>query len=393
MKYVKLFEEYLNEPKRSIIDYGNSKNKIAVGLKTNLLKDMMVRYVYREAGDSIHFFNNKDKHFATLFDKGTRYQMLRHDGSVNDYGWLKENSSESGLKKVYLATRRDSGQRWWSYKGFAGDKFFIQVTENNIDKIEINPEYPILNYHSSIVEQLLKEGRIKEENIYNHPKWIPLSGSKKEFHKLVGEDENVPTTVYSKNEALKKLKFPIIAKPANGHSGIGIQVIKNPELMEDVDEKIFDTFSEYVDKMEEMRFFMFNGEPIFWMERTPVNDKAKSGDGDAKEEMHFNYKKRNIENIPIEYKKVLEKYCSIFEKFPYICFDMMKDKKGKVFVIESNSQPGVPFDSTVQIYKKIYEDFYGIKLDEDTNEKLNDYANQMIEKTLEKDNGRFSIEK
>lgn len=307
--------------------------------------------------------------------------------------FLYESLNESSLKKIYLATRRDSGQRWWSYKGFAGNKFFIQVTENNIDTLNINPDYPILNYHSSITDQLLKEGKIKEKNIYNHPKWIHLSGSKKEFHKLVGDDENVPLTVYSKNEALKKLTFPIIAKPANGHSGIGIKIIKKPELMEDIDEKVFDTFSEYVDKDEEMRFFTFKGEPIFWMERTPANDKAKNGNGEANEEMQFNYARRNIENIPIEYKKVLEKYCNIFEKFQYICFDIMKDKKGKVFVIESNSQPGVPFDSTVQIYKKIYEDFYNKPIDEYSSKKLDEYSNIMIEKTLERDKSRFSLKK
>jgi glutathione synthase/RimK-type ligase-like ATP-grasp enzyme len=304
---------------------------------------------------------------------------------------LNENAQDSCLKKIYLATRRDSGQRWWSYKGFAGNKFFIQVTENNIDTLDINPNYPILNYHSSIVNELLEKGKIKNENVYNHPKWIHLSGSKEEFHKLVGEDENVPKTVYSKNEALEKLTFPIIAKPANGHSGIGIQVIKKPELMEDIDEDVFDTFSEYVDKVEEMRFFTFKGEPIFWMERTPVNSKAKTGDGDANEQMHFKYARRNIQNIPEEYQKVLEKYCKIFEKFPYICFDMMKDKSGKVFVIESNSQPGVPFDSTVQIYKKIYEDFYRTSIDEKSNKKLDEFASHMIERTLLRDKERFSI--
>ena len=305
---------------------------------------------------------------------------------------FEEFANDSALKKVYLAVRRDSGQRWWSYKGFAGDKFFIQVTENNIDKIDINPNYPILNYHSSIIDQLLKERRIKEENVYNQPKHISKSGSKEEFHKLVGEDENIPKTVYSKNDALEKLNFPIIAKPSKGHSGIGIQIIDKPDLMEDVDEKIFDTFSEYVDKAEEHRFFNFKGEPIFWMERTPLNEKAKSGKGDAKEEMEFGYAKRNVKDIPKDYKKVLEKFCKIYEDLPYMCFDMMKSKDGKVYVIESNAQPGVPFDSTVEAYKKIYEDFYGKPLDKDSLIKLDEYAKTMVEKTLKKGGGkRFSI--
>lgn len=305
------------------------------------------------------------------------------------YEEFKEN--ESCLKKVYLAVRRDSGQRWWSYKGFAGSKFFIQITENNIDKIDINPDYPILNYHSSIVKQLIKEKRIKEENIYNHPKNIHLSGSKEEFHKLVGEDENVPKTVYSKNEALKELTFPIIAKPANGHSGIGIQIIEKPELMEDLDENVFDTFSEYVDKVEEMRFFNFKGKPIFWMERTPVNSKAKTGKGSADEKMEFQYTKRNVKKIPEEYRKVLEKFCKIYEKLPYMCFDMMKDKKGKVFVIESNAQPGVPFDSTVEVYKNVYEDFYKKDIDESGLKKLKEFSDIMVQKTLDRDKKRFSI--
>ena len=45
--------------------------------------------------------------------------------------------------------------------------------------------------------------------------------------------------------------------------------------MEDIDEKIFDTFSEYIDKDEEHRFINFRGKPIFWMERTPLNEKQK----------------------------------------------------------------------------------------------------------------------
>ena len=84
---------------------------------------------------------------------------------------LGDNTSPA-LKKVYLATKRSSGQKWLSYKGFAGNKYFTQITENNIDKIDINPDYPVLNYQSSLIEKLLKEGRIKEENVYNKPKDI-----------------------------------------------------------------------------------------------------------------------------------------------------------------------------------------------------------------------------
>jgi len=300
------------------------------------------------------------------------------------------SAETSALKKVYLVTKRSSGQKWLSYKGFAGDKFFTQITENNIDKIDINPDYPVLNYQSDLVNQLIKEGKIKEENVYNKPKHITLSGSKKEFHKLVEGDDAIPKTVFSKNEALTNLKFPIIAKPAVGHSGLGIQIFDKPELLEDADEKIFDTYSEFVDKAEEHRFMNFGGKPIFWMARTPDNDKAKTGKGGANEKMTFEYQRREVKDIPKDYATVLKRFCKIYEKFPFICFDMMKSKDGKVYVIESNAQPGVPFDSTVEMYKGIYEDFYKKPIDSKSMKQLDSYAQELIKKTLDKEKGRFS---
>jgi len=311
--------------------------------------------------------------------------------NFNDF--ITEGFSDQypSLKKVYLCTKRSSGQRWWSYKGFAGSKFFIQVTENNIDKIDINPDYPVLNYQSEITGQLLSEGRIKSENIYNHPDVIKLSGSKSEFHKLVGHSQYVPKTVLTKEKALG-LNFPVIAKPASRHSGLGIQVFKTREELEHADESGFDTYSEFVDKAEEHRFFCFRGTPFFWMQRLPSNDKAKSGEGDSEEQMEFKYVLRNHESIPAEYTKVLKKFCATFDKFPFICFDIMKDKNGSVFVIESNAQPGVPFDSTTRMYELIYGDFYGEPLDDQSKKRLTEYSAAMIEKTQEKDPDRFSID-
>jgi hypothetical protein len=85
----KVLESFLNENNKKIIDYSDSKNKIIVGLKTNLLSDMLDRYESQEDGNNIHFFDDSGKHFGTLFDKGTSYQMLLHDGSLDDKGWRK----------------------------------------------------------------------------------------------------------------------------------------------------------------------------------------------------------------------------------------------------------------------------------------------------------------
>lgn len=401
LKYLKLFEQFITEKKpKGAPDFHHSDAPDAEGRFKDLsIKDLAawliktrkkdVKKISGSLTQQIVFNRKSDPKYAEKMEK-TRKEVYKQLGRED---LLKESvDNESGLGKVYLALREDSGQRWWTYKGFAGDKFFTQVHENNMNDIDINPDYPVLIYHSDTVNKLIKAGKIKKENVYNHPDHISKSGSKEEFHKLVGEDENIPKTVYSKNDALENLTFPIIAKPARGHSGEGIQIIEKPDLMEDVDEKIFDTFSEYIDKAEEHRFINFKGKPIFWMERTPLNEKAKSGKGSAKEAMEFGYAKRDIKDLPKDYKKVLEKFCKIYEDLPYMCFDVMKGKNGKVYIIESNAQPGVPFDSTVEAYKHIYEDFYKKPLDEESLTKLNEYAKTMIEKTLKKDGGkRFSI--
>ena len=403
LKYLKLFEQFLHLTEKKPAgapEFHHSDAPDAEGRFKDLsIKDLAawliktrkkdVKKISGSLTQQIVFNRKSDPKYAEKMEK-TRKEVYKQLGRED---LLKESvDTEDGLGKVYLALREDSGQRWWTYKGFAGNKFFTQVHENNMNDIDINPDYPVLTYHSDTVNKLIKAGKIKKENVYNHPDHISKSGSKEEFHKLVGEDENIPKTVYSKNDALEQLEFPIIAKPAEGHSGKGIQIINKPDLMEDVDEKIFDTFSEYIDKEEEHRFINFKGKPIFWMERTPLNEKAKTGKGSAKSEMEFGYAKRSLSDLPEDYRKVLERFCKIYEDLPYMCFDVMKGKNGKVYIIESNAQPGVPFDSTVEAYKHIYEDFYKKPLNKESLTKLEEYANTMIEKTLKKDGGkRFSI--
>lgn len=90
-KLTESFEQFLNESAtlKDVKDFSGSKTKILVGLKSNLLRDMLDRYEHISRGEEIYFFN-KGIHFGTLFDKGTRYQELKHDGSIDDYGWMKK---------------------------------------------------------------------------------------------------------------------------------------------------------------------------------------------------------------------------------------------------------------------------------------------------------------
>jgi hypothetical protein len=72
--------------------------------------------------------------------------------------------------------------------------------------------------------------------------------------------------------------------------------------------------------------------------------------------------------------------------------DVMKGKDDKVYVIEINSKAGMPFDITVKLYKNIFEDFYGRKIDPESEKNLEMISTELKQKTLEKEKGKFTIE-
>lgn len=302
--------------------------------------------------------------------------------------FIAEKNEPSDLFKIYLAYNPDLGHRFWTYKDYATDKFFIKVTPENYKDIDVDSSLPVLTYNSDVVQTLVDEDLIKIENVYNKPEFIKKSGSKKEFHKIVDGDENIPKTTDDKDAAIKEIGFPMIAKPAEGHSGIGIVVLKTQKDWDDADHSKLDVYSQYIDKKSEHRFFTFKGEPFFWQERQPTNDKSKNGGGKSDERMAFNYIKKNSDKTPQKYRDLIKKFGDMFSDLPYICFDIMEDMEGKLYIIESNSMPGVPFDATVQIYRTLFKDFYGREVDAATDEILKELSDKLEQKTLTMDGGK-----
>ena len=308
--------------------------------------------------------------------------------------FLNEAKESQDLNKIYLAYNPDLGHRFWSYKDFAADRFFIRLTPENYKDIEINKDFPVLTYNSAVVQTLIDEDLINPEKVYNKPEFIANSGSKAEFHKIVDGDENIPKTCLKTEDAIKEIGFPMIAKPAEGHSGMGITVIKTQKDFDAADHDKLDVYSQYIDKKSEHIFYTFKGKPFFWCRREPTNDKAKTGEGKGKDVMMFDYIKQDVTKTPDKFNELIKKFGKIFSNLPYICFDIMEDQQGKLFVIESNSMPGVPFDCTVDIYRVLFEDFYGRPVDEVTSAKLQELADYMVKRSAELDGGsRFTVEK
>jgi len=297
---------------------------------------------------------------------------------------LKE---QNDFNKIYIALDDDDLQGDdFSYKKFCSSNFFVPLTKSTT---EINVDMPILNYSNDTINHFWD--KIKRDNIYNLPKYSEEVSKKERFHQIVGQHENVPLSVFTRDHALKYLNFPVIAKPSDNHSGLGIQVFKKAEELQDSGED-FAVYSEFVDKKEEHRFMIFCGQLMAWMQRKPINKKAQTGEGDKDSEMDFAYEYKTTDQLPSEYVTVVKKFVELFPDLPYMTLDVMKGKDDKVYVIEINSKAGMPFDITVKLYKNIFEDFYGRKIDPESEKNLEMISTELKQKTLEKEKGKFTIE-
>ena len=305
-----------------------------------------------------------------------------------DFNHSDAPDTENDLHKIYLAINPKSGHTWW-YTPFAAEKFMNQLGDDNMMKADINKEYPVMNWKKEVTEKLINKGLVKKENVYNLPENVNMS-YKKEFHELVDGQEHIPKTVNNTKDALK-LGFPLIGKPTDSHSGIGIQVFKNQKEWDNADHSELDVYSEYINKVAEYRFFVLNGKAFYWMEREPLNKKAASGVGNGKDKMMFKYIKKDITKLPNNFKKLILKFSKIFSKLPFICFDIMIDKDDKLYLIEANLHPGMPFDATVQLYRELFKDFYGREVNKKADEELNKLSKYLDSKTLTHDPTRFEI--
>lgn len=302
--------------------------------------------------------------------------------------FIDENYGE--LFKVYFAYKDKSDEEDFSFKEYMCKKFALPLVEKTLD-YQINQNYPIINYNSDLVRYLIKYGLIKKDNVYNKPEFIIDVASKVRFHKKMKDSVFVPKTVFDKEDAIKFLKFPIIAKPDNRHSGRGIQIFKNKFEFKDNDEK-FDIFSEYKKIKEEYRILFFKAKPILLMRREPLNSKAKDGVGTTEEEMVFGYRKMHINYVPNKLEDIIKEVREKFKNVDFYALDIMQDEDGNYYIIEINSQPGLPFDSTVMLYKEVYNDFYEKKLSQKAEYDLNIFAEDLNKITV-RNNNNFIIDK
>lgn len=298
----------------------------------------------------------------------------------------------SDLGKAYIFTYSDSfsfSHLSASARSAAGKMFhFLSPPGVFHESLQKLPIYNYGNYDD--LRKLIKDGHVDASDVYNKPENLINANSKIEFHKKVAKFDFVPKTVFSKDDA-KGLKFPIIAKPSEGSKSQGITVFKNKDEVTDnkkettdnktsepgtfvegpvntkntdSDEMTLDIFSEKFDLKKEFRVLTLRGKVLYTAERVPTNSKAKSlreskdifdGPGSLDKRSSFDWKPCK----PLDgFADICKKTCDALD-LDLIGVDIAVDGKGKLWLIEANTCPGLNKDQVVVVYAAIFEDYYG----------------------------------
>jgi len=252
-----------------------------------------------------------------------------------------------------------------------GSMLFNFIQPPGIFVGSINPDLPVYNYgNSKEIHGIIKEGAFKRKNIYTLPGNPPNANNKVKFHKKMEGCSFVPKTVFAADDAAK-MKFPIIAKPKTGSKGQGITVFENKDDLTKYGGEPLDVYSKKFDLKREFRIISMKGDMLYLAERIPTNKKAKSlresedvfmRDGTIGERSEYVWKERKFGSDGLPTKKRFRRICEKTHellKLDVLGIDIGIDSKGKLWLIEANTCPGLNNDQVVRIYLSIFRDFFG----------------------------------
>jgi len=225
-------------------------------------------------------------------------------------------------------------------------------------------QLPVINFCNIHTKKLLDAGTPKDL-IYNPEEKKMEIASKVKWHATHKDSKFVPKTVTDAKD-LDQLKFPIIAK--------------------------FEVFSEKIDIDEEHRIMMWRGEPVMWVQRVHGNKETKEMTKKKEDKLFFKYVLKDLSKMPKEWNEVFQEMNEAHEGLDIYSIDLMVDTDGKPWVVEMSSEFAPLYGVMALIYKKVYQEHYGKKLQSSEIEQIDMYQKKDIKSTINFDKKRFSVE-
>jgi glutathione synthase/RimK-type ligase-like ATP-grasp enzyme len=299
-----------------------------------------------------------------------------------EFAYKKNLESEYAKRVAWVMMshdiRRTSGDASPREKRYGisakGNLFLNYSTSDDYadDSIIVPPNVPIVYYGGHSDEKsmaFLKNKRILMKNVYNVPEEKLISGNKDEFAKLFKGFSWLPKTVFSREEAVDgAVGFPVVAKPKDGHSGLGIEKFDTPEELAKSKSK-FDLYCQYIDIKQEYRVLFCRDKIVLINERVPtIEDDLSVRTKEAEEKISFTYVYQDLNRVdPLFIREVMKIFYEIKLKISLDLWalDLVVDKSGKMWVMETSSSTGLGSTKMTEVYKAVYEDFYGTRLPDD----------------------------
>lgn len=292
-------------------------------------------------------------------------EQLAYDMYAKRVGWIMQKSD------IHTTSGNING-REKKYNVLAKESLFLNFSTKedfNNDSVVVPPTVPLLYYGGSQDKEsaaFMQNRNINKKNLYNKREILQISGDKTLFAETFGSNEWLPKTVFSRKEAIDgAVGFPVIAKIKNGHSGIGIKKFDTPEELTASTDK-FDLFCQYIDFVKEYRVVFCKDKIIIVNERVPtIDDNRSITTKETDERISFTYVYQDQNVIPAEFTDRLHAICKDIKKgldLDLWSLDVVVDKSGVIYVMETSSATGLGSVKMCEIYKAIYEDFYGENL-------------------------------
>jgi len=224
--------------------------------------------------------------------------------------------------------------------------------------LNVDNTLPLIYYGGNKPEALnfLKKYNYTEENMYNTPDQMKLSGNKSTFYKMFSDLKYIPKTAYDV-KAAAKLQVPIIAKPDSEHSGLGIEIFQTYNDLK-ISKNEFDNFAEAKDIKNEFRVLLMKDEIILISERIS-NSGNEIADKDINEQTEFVYVEQDLNKVDfIDELTIIIKEIRSKIKLGVWSIDILLDTSNKLWVIEINSASGMATDKMTKTYISVFNDFY-----------------------------------
>jgi hypothetical protein len=242
-----------------------------------------------------------------------------------------------------------------------------------VDPMVLWERRSLLDKHG--ISDAIGAGMKNSSYVYNSPHGIIINTE--DMLKLLKKTgfQYMPKTVFTKEDAKKELKFPLIAKTVNSYQSRGVEKIDNKRQLNKLD-SAYTIFQDQINIDKEYRMVFFCGKKgsklIAVFRRDPLNDKSKElreseklshSDLEKKERSNFSWTQID----PTKHSNIDIAECYEIANFIFACCPTLKisgldiaiDDKGKHWFIESNSTPGLISNLVPLIYKYVYEDAIG----------------------------------